>query len=87
MSGSLSLAEHLLLPRAGSVPSSPVISRAEPLQGCTQPVPSGPHHLPHLPEAAACVLQDFQGVVGPLAFAVEFDVAGETFQFYLSKRE
>lgn len=43
--------------------------------------------LPHLPEAAARVLQDFQGVVGALAFAVEFDVAGETFQFYLSKRD
>lgn len=34
-----------------------------------------------LPEAAVCVLQDFQGIVGALAFAVEFDVAGETFQF------
>lgn len=41
----------------------------------------------YLPEATACVLQDLQGIVGSLAFAVEFDVAGETFQFYLSKRE
>lgn len=41
----------------------------------------------YLSEAAARVLQDLQGVVGPLTFAVELDVAGETFQFYLSKRE
>lgn len=41
----------------------------------------------HLPETIPCELQDFQGIVGPLAFAVEFNVAGETFQFYLSKRE
>lgn len=47
----------------------------------------GQHGCSYLSEAAARVLQDFQGVVGSLAFAVEFDVAGETFQFYLSKRE
>lgn len=41
----------------------------------------------YLPETIPCELQDFQGIVGPLAFAVEFNVAGETFQFYLSKRE
>ena len=43
--------------------------------------------LSHLPESSSGVLQDFQGVVGALAFAVEFDVASETFQFYLSKRD
>lgn len=41
----------------------------------------------YLPKAVPREPQDFQGVVGPLASAVEFDVAGETFQLYLSKRE
>lgn len=41
---------------------------------------------PYLSEAVPGVLQDFQGIVGSLAFAVELYVASETFQFYLSKR-
>lgn len=41
----------------------------------------------YLPKAVPREPQDFQSVVGPLASAVEFDVAGETFQLYLSKRE
>ena len=50
-------------------------------------LPLGHQSQPYLSKTVPRELQDFQGIVGPLAFAVEFNVASETLQFYLSKRE
>lgn len=89
----------MVVPRKARRTLLPLTSDGVEVGTGSQHLPGGTQHLAvqtlerdlqgqsYLSEAISCVLQDFQGIVRPLTFAVEFDVARETFQFYLSKRE